>query len=272
MREMGSELHWTTLEITLPVGISFYTFQTLSYTIDVYRREIPETHSALDFALFVAFFPQLVAGPIVRAIDFLPQLERPVRIGLNQTAFFLILRGMTKKVLIADNIANLVDRIFQSPEAFPSIVIWIGAICFAIQIYCDFSGYSDIAIGISRGLGFQLPDNFNHPYTARNPSDFWERWHISLSSWLRDYLYISMGGNRGTNRRPYFNLMMTMLLRTLGLHPRIHPRRSSLLPEESPESVEFPSRPELDLHNALRRGDAVLCTDGLDLVSRGGFC
>jgi alginate O-acetyltransferase complex protein AlgI len=212
MREMGGDIHWTSLEVTLPVGISFYTFQTLSYTIDVYRKQIPETRSALDFALFVAFFPQLVAGPIVRAADFLPQLMRPIRVGLDQAGFFLILRGLAKKILIADNIASLADHIFETPEAFPSFIIWIGAVCFAIQIYCDFSGYSDIAIGISRGLGFHLPDNFDHPYVAQNPSDFWRRWHISLSSWLRDYLYISMGGNRSGNARTYFNLMMTMLL------------------------------------------------------------
>jgi D-alanyl-lipoteichoic acid acyltransferase DltB (MBOAT superfamily) len=212
MQLLGFEVHWTSIQIMLPVGISFFTFQALSYTIDVYRRDFPANHSALDFALYIAFFPQLVAGPIIRAIDFLPQLEKPIQLSLDQRAYFLILRGLAKKVLVADNIAVLADLVFATPEAFPSVVVWLGAICFAIQIYCDFSGYSDIAIGISRIFGFWLPLNFDHPYFARNPSDFWRRWHISLSSWLRDYLYISMGGNRGGKLATYRNLMMTMLL------------------------------------------------------------
>lgn len=212
MRELGFAVHWSSIEITLPVGISFYTFQALSYTIDVYRRNLPSTSSSLDFALYIAFFPQLVAGPIVRAADFLPQLRERVRISCDQTTFFLIVRGLAKKVLIADNIALLPDSVFASPEAFPSLVIWLAAVCFAVQIYCDFSGYSDIAIGIARILGFEIPRNFDHPYFSRNPSDFWRRWHISLSSWLRDYLYISLGGNRGSSLQTYSNLMITMLL------------------------------------------------------------
>jgi alginate O-acetyltransferase complex protein AlgI len=212
MRMLGSEPSWVSLNITLPVGISFYTFQTMSYTIDIYRKELKATRSPLDFALFVAFFPQLVAGPIVRAATFLPQLKNDVRIACDQTTLFLILRGMAKKVLIADNLAIFIDPVFNSPETWPSIIIWLAAIGFAIQIYCDFSGYSDIAIGIARILGFTLPLNFNHPYSARNPSDFWNRWHISLSSWLRDYLYISLGGNRGSAFATYRNLMLTMLL------------------------------------------------------------
>ncbi len=212
MTLFGYEVHWTSFDITLPVGISFYIFQTLSYTIDVYRREIPATGSPLDFALFVAFFPQLVAGPIVRAADFIPQLRNPIRISCDQATFFLVLRGLTKKVLVADNIAILADYIFATPGSFPSIVIWIATVSFAVQIYCDFSGYSDIAIGVSRILGFRLPLNFDHPYLARNPSDFWKRWHISLSSWLRDYLYISLGGNRRGPIKTYRNLMLTMLL------------------------------------------------------------
>ena len=212
MQLLGYEPHWTTLEILLPVGISFYTFQCLSYTLDVYRRQLEPARSALDFALFVAFFPQLVAGPIVRASDFLPQLEGTPRIRCEQRSFFLILRGLAKKVLVADNIAVFADGVFAQPEAFPSVVIWLGAICFAIQIYCDFSGYSDIAIGVARILGFEIPKNFDTPYIARNPSDFWRRWHISLSSWLRDYLYISLGGNRSGSFATYRNLMITMLL------------------------------------------------------------
>ena len=212
MRMMGSEPSWVSLNITLPVGISFYTFQTMSYTIDVYRKEISATRAPLDFALFVAFFPQLVAGPIVRAATFLPQLKKPVRLSCDQETVFLILRGFAKKVLIADNIAILVDGVFMEPGDWSSMIIWIATIGFAIQIYCDFSGYSDIAIGIARILGFQFPQNFNHPYIARNPSDFWKRWHISLSSWLRDYLYISLGGNRAGALMTYRNLMLTMLL------------------------------------------------------------
>ena len=212
MRMMGSEPSWVSLNITLPVGISFYTFQTLSYTIDLYRRKIDATNKPIDFALFVAFFPQLVAGPIVRAAVFLPQLNRDIKISCDQRTFFLILRGFAKKLLVADNLALLIDQVFASPGAWPSVIIWIAAIAFAIQIYCDFSGYSDIAIGIARILGFKLPLNFDHPYTARNPSDFWKRWHISLSSWLRDYLYISLGGNRRGALQTYRNLMLTMLL------------------------------------------------------------
>ena len=212
MRELGFSVHWTTLEITLPVGISFYTFHTLSYTIDVYRRKIPATFSPIDYALYIAFFPQLACGPIVRAAQFLPQLRERTRISCDQTTFFLILRGLAKKVLIADNITLLPDAVFATPESFPSVIIWLAAVCFAVQIYCDFSGYSDIAIGISRVLGYRIPLNFDHPYLARNPSDFWRRWHISLSSWLRDYLYISIGGNREGRLRTYRNVMITMLL------------------------------------------------------------
>jgi len=209
---LGGDLHWSIAEITLPVGISFYTFQAMSYVIDVYRGRIPSTHSPLDFALYVAFFPQLVAGPIVRAADFLPQLQQRIRLFCDQGTFFLILRGLAKKVLVADNLAALPDAVFVDPAAWPSLVIWIATICFAVQIYCDFSGYSDIAIGVARVLGFRIPLNFDHPYIARNPSDFWRRWHISLSSWLRDYLYIPLGGNRGGRILTYRNLMLTMLL------------------------------------------------------------
>lgn len=211
-RGLGFEVDDWTLAITLPVGISFYTFQTLSYSLDVYRGKLEASRSPTDFALFVAFFPQLVAGPIVRASDFMPQLLRPVRLSCTQASYFLVMRGLAKKVLVADNIAVLSDGVFAAPEAFPSIVIWIATVCFAVQIYCDFSGYSDMAIGIARILGFEIPRNFQHPYLAKNPSDFWRRWHISLSSWLRDYLYISLGGNRKGQWNTYRNLMLTMLL------------------------------------------------------------
>jgi len=208
----GQPVSWEAIHLILPVGISFYTFQTLSYTIDVYRRSIPATRNPLDFALFVAFFPQLVAGPIVRASVFLPQLRDRIRLSCDADTFFLILRGLAKKVLIADNVALFADAIFAQPGDWPSLVIWVATLCFAVQIYCDFSGYSDIAIGIARILGFQLPLNFDHPYFARNPSEFWRKWHISLSSWLRDYFYISVGGNRRGSAATHRNLMSTMLV------------------------------------------------------------
>ncbi len=212
LRLLGTEPGWTSLHIVLPVGISFYTFQTMSYTIDLYRREIGVCRSPLDFALFVAFFPQLVAGPIVRARDFLPQLLEPIKLYVDRKTLLLILRGLAKKVLIADNIAGFADVVFENPGSYPSTVIWFGTICFTIQVYCDFSGYSDIAIGVARILGFRLPLNFNRPYFASNPNEFWKRWHISLSTWLRDYLYIPLGGNRGGTVKLYRNLMLTMLL------------------------------------------------------------
>jgi len=195
--------------VLLPIGISFYTFHTMSYTIDVYRREIPACKSPLDFALFIAFFPVLVAGPILRAKQFLPQLQRRVELQFSPSILFLFLRGLAKKVLVADNLATLVDTVFAKPHLWPSAVIWIATIAFAIQIYCDFSGYSDMARALARLFGFDIPLNFDHPYAAKNPREFWRRWHISLSTWLRDYLYIPLGGNRHLRVR---NLMITMIL------------------------------------------------------------
>ena len=203
-----------TLQVVLPVGISFYTFQTLSYTIDIYRRRIGPTRNLLDFALFVAFFPQLVAGPIERARRLLPQITQPRRIDLLglREGIWLVLWGLFKKVVIADNFAALVDAVY-APEANPEAAeLLLATYAFAIQIYCDFSGYSDIARGIGRILGFDLMLNFRLPYFAKNPADFWNRWHISLSTWLRDYLYIPLGGNREGRARTYQNLMITMLL------------------------------------------------------------
>ena len=201
------------LSIVLPVGISFYTFQTLSYTIDIYRRELKPTHDFLDFALFVAFFPQLVAGPIERAKNLLPNIEHPRTLsweGLRRGAVLCLL-GLIKKIVIADAIAPSVDAIYSSPD--PSrIDIIFATWLFAVQIYCDFSGYTDIARGVARMLGFQLMRNFAQPYFGANPQEFWRRWHISLSTWLRDYLYISLGGNRGGSRKTYRNLMVTMTL------------------------------------------------------------
>ncbi|MEM7584605.1 MAG: MBOAT family O-acyltransferase [Acidobacteriota bacterium] len=201
-------------ELLLPVGISFYTFQSMSYTIDVYRGRCEPARDFVDLALFVSFFPQLVAGPIVRAVDFLPQLvaasrrtPEHIRAGLK-----LFLLGLFKKIVIADNLSLLVDRVHQAPGDFSGGDLWISAYAFAFQIYFDFSGYSDMAIGLAKLLGFQFPDNFRRPYCAVNMSDFWRRWHISLSTWLRDYLYISLGGNRGGTSRTLRNLMLTMAL------------------------------------------------------------
>jgi len=210
----GYEDNFDVLNIILPIGISFYTFQSMSYTIDVYRRTIAPEPSFLRFAAFIAFFPQLVAGPIVRAVTFLPQMQRDhkfqwsnFQIGLAQ-----VLVGFGKKLVIADSLAPLVDAIFSTPEAYSSLTLIIGIVFYSFQIYCDFSGYSDIAIGLARMLGFEFPMNFNLPYFSKSFSEFWERWHISLSSWLRDYLYIPLGGNRNGKFQTYRNLMLTMLL------------------------------------------------------------
>lgn len=203
-----------TLNIILPVGISFYTFQTMSYTIDVYRNQLKPTHDLLNFAVFVSFFPQLVAGPIERAVNLLPQTEQPRRITIEHfnAGLFLILWGYFKKVVIADNTGEIANLIFNNYTAYSGFDLVIGVLAFAIQIYCDFSGYSDIARGISRLMGFELMVNFRLPYFALNPTDFWQRWHISLSSWLRDYLYIPLGGNRYGSFNTYRNLFLTMLL------------------------------------------------------------
>ena len=202
-------------EIILPVGISFYTFQTLSYSIDIYRGKIEPCGRLLDFAFFVSFFPQLVAGPIVRAIDFLPQINKPYSLSRKGfgNAVFLIATGLVKKVVISDYISvNFVDRVFDNPEIYSGFMNLIAVYGYSIQIYCDFSGYSDMAIGLAALLGFKLPINFNNPYKSKSITEFWRRWHISLSTWLRDYLYISIGGNRKGKIRTYINLLITMLL------------------------------------------------------------
>jgi D-alanyl-lipoteichoic acid acyltransferase DltB (MBOAT superfamily) len=204
---------WT-LTVILPVGISFYTFQSMAYVIDVYRRQLPCITDFRDYALAVAYFPQLVAGPIERMGHLLPQLQQRaapaaerVQIGLTLMAI-----GFAKKVLIADMLAPEVDRIFSHPEAMSSGMLLKGAYCFALQIYGDFSGYSDIARGVSELLGVRLVKNFEQPYLSQSITEFWRRWHISLSSWLRDYLYIPLGGNRHGPVHTYRNLMLTMLI------------------------------------------------------------
>ncbi|MEQ9450595.1 MAG: MBOAT family O-acyltransferase [Pseudomonadales bacterium] len=210
----GFELSWVDLNVVLPVGISFYTFQSMSYTIDVYRGEIPAERSFLKFAFYVAYFPQLIAGPIMRASYFMPQIERAHRLELKdvEQGVFLIMRGLFKKIVLADFLALYADVAFSLGDEVSSTDLLIGLYAFTLQIYFDFSGYTDIAIGSSRLLGYRIPDNFNRPYAATGFSDFWQRWHISLSSWLRDYLYISLGGNRRGTIFTYRNLMLTMLL------------------------------------------------------------
>jgi alginate O-acetyltransferase complex protein AlgI len=188
--------------ILLPVGISFYTFQTLSYTIDLYRRKIEPVKSLSDFGCYVTFFPQLVAGPIVRAVEFIPQLSAPYSLSRKEfkMAIWWILAGLTKKIIFADYIAtNLVDRVFANPTSHSGMEVLLGLYGYSLQVFADFSGYSDIAIGVALLMGFRLPINFRSPYKARNVGEFWQRWHISLSTWLRDYLYIPMGGNRGAS-------------------------------------------------------------------------
>lgn len=203
------------LDIVLPVGISFYTFQSMCYTIDIYYGKMKPSKDFFEFALYVTFFPQLVAGPIVRAIDFIPQLkENRVFSKINfQLATNYFLLGLFKKVVIADNIAPISDALFLAPEQFGTIGTWIGVMSYSIQIYCDFSGYSDMAIGVAALLGFSLMENFNMPYGSRNITEFWRKWHISLSTWLRDYLFIPLGGSRVSKKTFYYrNLMLTMLL------------------------------------------------------------
>jgi D-alanyl-lipoteichoic acid acyltransferase DltB (MBOAT superfamily) len=203
------------LNIVLPVGISFYTFQTLSYTIDIYRRQNHPCDNFFDFALYVSFFPQLVAGPIERSTNLLPQIvgKRTSGKGDFSEGLYYIACGLFKKVVIADNMAVLVDHVFSQPVSeLTAVEVIIGVYAFAFQIYGDFSGYSLIAKGVARWLGFELMWNFNHPYFSLTPSEFWNRWHISLSSWLRDYLYIPLGGNRGGTFFTYRNLMATMVI------------------------------------------------------------
>jgi alginate O-acetyltransferase complex protein AlgI len=203
------------LDIFLPVGVSFFTFQSLSYTIDIYRGDLKPVDNILDYAFFVSFFPQLVAGPIVRAADFLPQIDKPTVVTKEMfgRAVFLIGCGLFKKAVISDYISiNFIDRVFDAPTLYSGLENLFAVYGYALQIYCDFSGYSDMAIGIALLLGFHFPLNFNSPYQSRNISEFWRRWHISLSTWLRDYLYISLGGNRRGKLRTYLNQMLTMLL------------------------------------------------------------
>lgn len=208
------EQNFQPLDIILPVGISFYTFQSISYMIDVYKRTIPPTKTWLEYIFYLSFFPQLVAGPIVRADLFLPQLEKNQRATSAQiyAGFWLIILGILKKALIADYIAQYNDLIFSSPTGYSGFESLMGIIGYTMQIYCDFSGYSDMAIGLALIMGFNLGLNFDFPYQSKNITEFWRRWHISLSSWLRDYIYIPLGGNRKGTMRTYLNNLITMLI------------------------------------------------------------
>lgn len=212
---MAISREWTHLDIFLPVGISFFTFQSISYVIDVYRGRIQPLGRWIDYVFYVSFFPQLVAGPIVRARDFIPQIYKNPVVTRSEfgEGLFLILCGLFKKVVISDYISmNFVDRIFDAPLLYTGVENLLGVYGYALQIYCDFSGYSDMAIGIALLLGFRFNINFDSPYQSATITEFWRRWHISLSSWLKDYLYISLGGNRKGRIRTYVNLLITMLL------------------------------------------------------------
>ena len=203
-----------TLNIILPIGVSFYTFEAISYTVDVYRRRIPAERNLINFVLFITFFPRLIAGPIIRGANFLPQARRKkhwdwprLQLGAN---YFLL--GLFKKIVIADRMALFSDPVFAHPNVFSTGANWIAVFAYSIQAYCDFSGYSDMAVGLGHALGYKLPQNFRMPYLARNISEFWSRWHISLTSWLRDYLFIPLGGSRVSPLRTGFNITVTMTL------------------------------------------------------------
>ncbi len=201
-------------DVLLPVGISFYTFKTMSYTIDVYRGQLKPCRSWLDYATFITFFPELIAGPIVRASVFLPQMTRLIgptwRRLVSGGSLFLL--GLVKKILIADRLGEIADTVFSAPGIFTTATVWCGVAAYTLQIYCDFSGYSDMAIGSARMIGYDLPENFRMPYLSKNIAEFWRRWHMTLSAWLRDYLYIPLGGNRRGTLVTYRNLFLTMLL------------------------------------------------------------
>lgn len=210
----GMQTSMPVLQVILPIGISFYTFEAINYTVDVYRKHAPAETNLANFMLFITFFPHLVAGPIVRARDFLPQIHKPkkwdwLRLQLGAQLFLM---GMFKKLVVADRMALLSDPVFADPAAFKTSAAWLAVFAYAMQVYCDFSGYSDMALGSAHMLGYKLAQNFNMPYIARNVSDFWNRWHMSLSSWLRDYLFVPLGGSRHGTRATTRNLFITMTL------------------------------------------------------------
>lgn len=205
--------HFDTSKIFLPVGISFFTFQTMSYTLDIYKRKLEPVKNIIDFGFYVSFFPQLVAGPIVRASEFIPQIYQKYKLSRYEfgLALFMILKGLIKKIMIGDYIAvNFVDRIFANPDMYSGFESLMAMIGYSLQVYVDFSGYTDIAIGVALLMGFRLNQNFNSPYKAKNCGDFWSRWHISLSTWLKDYLYIPLGGNRSASTGTYINFALIL--------------------------------------------------------------
>ncbi|MFM7148206.1 MAG: MBOAT family O-acyltransferase [Gemmataceae bacterium] len=210
----GAQVSLPVLSVILPIGISFYTFEAINYIVDVYRRHVEPERNLANFLLFILFFPHLVAGPIVRARDFLPQIRR--RKTWNwaraQVGVQLFLMGLIKKWVIADRMAAFADPVFANPSAYGTETIWVAMFAYAMQIYGDFSGYSDMALGTAHLFGYHLTLNFNMPYLSRNISEFWRRWHISLSTWLRDYLFIPLGGSRGGSWMTYRNLLITMTL------------------------------------------------------------
>lgn len=214
LQAMGASTSLPVLRLILPIGISFYTFEAINYVVDVYRRKLPAERNLAHFLLFILFFPHLIAGPIVRAADFLPQIRRRKRWSWPrmQVGVQLFVLGMVKKLAIADRLAQFVDPIFQNPERFGTYATWVAVIAYALQIYCDFSGYSDMALGTAHLLGYKLALNFDMPYLSANISEFWRRWHISLSTWLRDYLFIPLGGSRGGRWATHRNLLVTMTL------------------------------------------------------------
>jgi alginate O-acetyltransferase complex protein AlgI len=214
MNAMGVSVSIPLLNVVLPVGISFYSFQTLTYSFDIYRGRLTPTWDFIDFALFVSFFTHLVAGPIVRAAELLPQVQRGVlaRRGDFAAGIQRFAAGFAKKMLIADNLAPYVDRIFADPNAYDGLTLWFGCIGFGVQCYCDFAGYTDMAIGCARLMGFWLPENFRWPFLATNVADFWRRWHITLYSFMRDYLYIPLGGSRVSPGRQMVNALFTMTI------------------------------------------------------------
>lgn len=213
-RLAGGDWRWPDLDVVIPLGVSFHTFQSLSYAIEVYRRKIPVERSLVNFALFVAFFPQLVAGPIERGSHLLPQFHsrRVLAAGDLRHGLRLVLIGLFKKMVVADNLAPFVDRVYGAKTPAAPLALLLGTYAYAFQIYADFSGYSDIAIGVARMMGYRLMTNFDTPYFSSSVPEFWRRWHISLSTWLRDYLYIPLGGSRHGDLRTYASLMITMLL------------------------------------------------------------
>ena len=210
----GATASLPVLQVFLPIGISFYTFEAINYTVDVYRGKVRAERNLAHFMLFITFFPHLVAGPIVRARDFLPQIRRPKRWDWNRLHLGaqLLVMGFIKKAVIADRMAAFADPVFARPDQYGTTATWIAVVAYALQIYCDFSGYTDMAIGCAHALGYKLAPNFDMPYLSMNISEFWRRWHISLSSWLRDYLFIPLGGSRGAGWRTCLNLMIVMTL------------------------------------------------------------